>query len=272
LGARAGAADRSRAAARGWQRGSPRVMRALRPREFAFLLFALAVGAVCLRLGFWQLDRLEQRRQANAQIRLSQTMPPLDLNAAEAVLRSDAFRPATASGVFDLDHQILLSNRSLNGQPGVHWVAPLRLPGRPEAILVDRGWLPLSETEPDRLAELPSDGTVAVRGVLFPTQIEPRWTFMADRVPGAGEPPLFAWRVLYIPGIQAQTPYPLLPLYLAASEPPPDSPLPKPDFAIDVSEGSHLAYAIQWFAFCAIAWVGAGLYGRQRLRTDKHGG
>lgn len=244
-------------------------MRALRPRDFAFLLFALAVGAICLRLGFWQLDRLHERRQANAEIRARQSAPRLDLNTGDPVTTSDAYRSATASGTFDHEHQVLLSNRSLNGQPGAHWVIPLQLQGRTEAILVDRGWLPLPESEPDRLADLRSEGTVEIRGVLLPTQSEPRWAFMADRIPGPGEPPLPVWRVLFVPGIQAQTPYPLLPLYLAASEPPPDSPLPKPDVTIDLSEGSHLSYAIQWFAFCAIAWIGAWAYGRHRRRTSR---
>jgi surfeit locus 1 family protein len=244
-------------------------MRALRPRDFTFLLFAFAVGAACLRLGFWQLDRLAERRQANAEVRAKQSMPPVNLNAADAVTASDAFRPAEARGSFDLGRQVLLSNRSLNGQPGMHWVVPLRLQGRAEAILVDRGWLPLSETGTDRLASLPSSGTAEIRGVLLPTQIEPRWGFMADRLPSPGQPPLFVWRVLSIPGLQAQMPYPLLALYLAAAEPPSGSPLPKPDFAIDLSEGSHLSYAIQWFAFCAIAWIGAGVYAHRRTRTSK---
>jgi len=244
-------------------------MRALRPRDFTFLLFAFAVGAACLRLGFWQLDRLAERRQANAEVRANQSMGPVDLNAVTTVTAADAFRSAEARGAFDLERQVLLSNRSLNGQPGMHWVVPLRLRGRTDAILVDRGWLPLSETEPDRLASLPSSGTAEIRGVLLPTQIEPRWGFMADRLPSPGQPPLFVWRVLSIPGIQAQTPYPLLPLYLAATEPPSDSSLPKPDVAIDLSEGSHLTYAIQWFAFCAIAWIGASLYARRRLRTGE---
>jgi surfeit locus 1 family protein len=241
------------------------VRRAVRSRDLAFLLFALAVGALCLRLGFWQLDRLAERRQKNAEIQLSQSLPPLDLNTAPTVLPSDAYRTATARGTYDLTHQVRLSNRSLNGQPGVHWVVPLLLEGRTEGILVDRGWLPLPESEAPPLAVPPSGSAVEVRGVLLPSQVEPRWTFMADRVPGPGDPPLASWRVLFIPGIQAQTPYRLMPLYLAATEAPADSPFPKPDVSIDRSEGSHLGYAVQWFAFCAIAWVGAALYARRRL-------
>jgi surfeit locus 1 family protein len=237
----------------------------VRARDVAFLTLAVVVGATCLRLGFWQLDRLEERRRANALIRASQSLPSLNLNLQDALTASDAYRRAVASGEFDLEHQVLLSNRSLNGQAGVHWVVPLRLEGSDDAILVDRGWLPLSESAPDRLAALPATHPAELPGVLMPTQLEPRWGFMADQVPGAGEPALTSWRVLNIPGIQAQTPYPLLPLYLAASEAPANSALPRPDVSIDLSEGSHLSYAIQWFAFCAIAWIGAVVYLRRRL-------
>jgi cytochrome oxidase assembly protein ShyY1 len=43
---------------------------------------------------------------------------------------------------------------------------------------------------------------------------------------------------------------------LEATEPIGAQGLPKPQTEIDLSEGSHLSYAIQWFAFAAISFLG----------------
>ncbi len=242
-------------------------MRRLRAREVGFIVFAVLVGLLCLRLGLWQLDRLGSRRLANAEIRARQEMPPLDLNQEPLDTVSSVYRSAVVRGWFDTEQQLVLQNRSLNGEPGVHLVSPLKIDGQVGAILVDLGWLPLEQAQPAELGAYPREAPATVTGILLPSQLEPRWDFMADRIPAEGQAPLAAWRVLNIPGMQRQTPYPLLPLYLAATEPTGGADVPRPDVVLDLSEGPHLGYALQWFAFCAIAWVGAGLYARRCMRT-----
>ncbi|HEX5838540.1 MAG TPA: SURF1 family cytochrome oxidase biogenesis protein, partial [Anaerolineales bacterium] len=43
-------------------------------------LLVLTGTALCVRLGIWQLDRLEQRRAFNLQFESMRAMPALDLN------------------------------------------------------------------------------------------------------------------------------------------------------------------------------------------------
>ena len=43
-------------------------------------LLVFAGTALCVRLGIWQLDRLQQRRAFNAQFEMARTEPVLDLN------------------------------------------------------------------------------------------------------------------------------------------------------------------------------------------------
>lgn len=61
-------------------------------------------------------------------------------------------------------------------------------------------------------------------------------------------------------------PYPLLAMYLEAlpeaGAPPGRFPRPAPE--IELSEGSHLVYAIQWFSFAFIALAGYGAYYHHR--------
>src|SRR2546422_10341483 len=70
-------------------------MMRLQRRDWAGLAFALAVAAVCVRLGVWQLDRLRQRRAWNAAALAARERPPLGVRGG-AGGRSPRPRSATA--------------------------------------------------------------------------------------------------------------------------------------------------------------------------------
>lgn len=243
-------------------------MRRARSAVFAAAVFLL--GAVCLRLGFWQLDRLGQRRARVAEIEARLAMPEIDLEEAGGDPAALAYRRAFARGAFDEENEIVLLNRAREEFPGVHLVTPLLLEDG-GAILVDRGWIPVEENTAEGRAGYVVRGPIEVRGIVRESRAEPRFSFLADRTPGPGEPRLLEWRVLNVEGIQAQSPYPLRPYFLELSEAPSDGqPIPDPD--VDLSDGPHLSYAIQWFAFGGTAFVGGGYWLLRRKRRVREGG
>jgi surfeit locus 1 family protein len=246
-------------------------MRRLRAAQWAFLVFALAVGALCIRLGVWQLERLEQRRARNAAIQSQIDRPALTLNADPITPDGLIYRRLRASGRFDPAHEIVLSNRAYSGQAGVHLVTPLVLEGGDAAVLVDRGWIPASQASPTGRAAFDVHGTIEVIGIGRPSQQEPSIALLADLTRGPDSPPLEAWRFLDLTAIQSQIPYPLLPVILEAAEPVGGVSPPKPQTEIDLSEGPHLSYAIEWFAFAAIAWIGAGAWLKRSARSKAPG-
>ena len=111
-----------------------------RVRDVVGLVIALTVAAGCVRLGAWQLDRLQQRRARNAQVRAARERPAVE---ARAGLPADsaASRRVHAPGRYDYAHQRLWRARSYEGVPGVALVTPLRLADG-SAVFVDRGWAP----------------------------------------------------------------------------------------------------------------------------------
>src|SRR5947207_3180194 len=111
------------------------------PRRLVlFLLLAVVLAAAFIRLGFWQLTRLSQRRARNRVVsaRLAEPVVPLASLHPES---SSALRKATVTGVTDFDHEIVLAARSYQGSPGVYLFTPVRIAGRDTAILVNRGWV-----------------------------------------------------------------------------------------------------------------------------------
>ncbi len=225
----------------------------------AFLLAAPIVALGMIALGFWQLDRLHQRQQQNAAIVARTALAPLDLAQTPVdQLRADEYRLGEARGVFWLEGELTWRNQALNGRPGMRVITPLRLAGSNRVVLVDRGWLPLNaEGGVDRRAYPPPTGEVAVRGLIRVPVTRSSDLLPADVVPAGGR--LEAWFWLDPAMLSTQLGTPVLPVILVAEAGAPTG-LPTAGYTLDLSEGSHLNYAIQWFAFATIAIVGPVLY------------
>jgi surfeit locus 1 family protein len=245
-------------------------------RQWIFVAIVVAVAAACVRLGIWQLERLAERRASNATIRARLALDPVPLPSAIPDPQAWAYRHVTARGVFDAEREVLLSNRSLEGQPGVHLITPLWIEAIQAAVLVDRGWIPLDSSPREGRARFAVSDAVQVTGIIRLSQPEPSLRFLADPTRAPGGSPVETWRFLHIASMQGQFPYPVLPFYIEATAPTTTSGLPKPDLVIDLSDGPHLSYAIQWFAFATISLVGGAFWLRQALasrpmRSSKEG-
>lgn len=233
----------------------------MKGRAWLFLGLAVAVAAACIRLGFWQLSRLQERQDRNQEIRAGLQDERIDLTAAASGGSVEPFRRVRARGRFDSAHQLVLTARSYQNQSGVHLVTPLRLEGANAAVLVDRGWLPLEERSPEELKAYTVEGVVEIEGVTLPSQSQPRILFFPPPPTGTAEDPRTSWPALDVSAISGQIPYDLISIYVAVTEPVPEGAArPIPDPGLELSEGPHLGYAIQWFSFALIALVGGSYW------------
>ncbi len=248
------------------------VVRALFSRRWWWVtLVVLALMGVLARLGVWQLDRLAQRRAANAQLTAALAAPPIPLNErwadyaglAPADVPEDlANRDVTLTGVYDFDHQLVVKLQTMDGQPGVHLVTPLVLDNG-AALLVDRGWIPDAEYAAGRRFDSAA-GPQTVAGYVALTETIRRRTAEAV-VPTSPNNEVFR---VDIAALQEEMPYPLAPFYVKVA-PTGDNALPV-EIAkeIDLSEGPHLGYAIQWFIFSLGLGAGYVLFVNRSRRQD----
>lgn len=226
----------------------------------AFLLFSLVVGAVCVRLGFWQLDRLAGRRATTAAALEQRNRPVVDFAALEGPAEN---RRVTASGQYDFAREFVLRGRARDGVPGVEVVTPLRLAGGDTAVLVLRGYVPSADaiSYDGSIHREPDSATVTGIVAVVPED-------------SAGAAPsmrngLETWRRLDLASIRARLPYPVSRLYIMADSPSTASPGPHRSRPPVLDDGPHLNYAIQWFAFASIAFGGAAaLWWRRRQEPD----
>lgn len=241
----------------------------LTPRWVLATLLVIAAVAVMVRLGIWQLERLEQRRVVNAQVASMATLPALDLNQAwdTADLTVMDGRAATVTGVYVPEEEVLLRNQAWNDLPGYHVLTPLRIEGSEAVVLVNRGWIPLEEggQSLDKYAE---PGTVTVSGWIEASQVEPRRGGRPDPELAPGQTRLEAWNFVNLERIALQVSGELLPVYLLAAPGEGTALLQRSAPEVDLSEGPHMGYAVQWFLFASMLGVGYPFYVRNQLKRN----
>ena len=218
---------------------------------------------VCARLGIWQLDRLRERTNANAHIALMRSLAPLTLPSSED-LSTQEYRAAQGRGTYDFDNQVAIRNQAYEGQVGYRLLTPLRLegahdgaPGMLSSILVDRGWIPAEGNEnPQDWRKYDLASPTEVTGMLRLGQDGPSFGGVAQPPSPSGEMADF-WMYIDVAQIGRQLPYAVLPVYLQADSIHSPSNFPVAQIEdLELTEGPHRGYALQWFSFAAILLIG----------------
>jgi cytochrome oxidase assembly protein ShyY1 len=229
----------------------------LRPKWIAFHLLVIGAVVLMVNLGFWQLRRLDERKDFNRDVssRIEQVAVPLDdlvppgTDPDADVLADAEWRPVTFDGVYLTGEDVLAYNRSQGGVAGVDVLTPMELDdGR--IVIVNRGFVPQADD-----AQPAPGGEVTVTGRLRRSEVHRR-----GLATDAAEGELAEIRRIDVQRLAPQLPGDVVPMYveLTASEPAEATPYPVPVEQPELSERNHLSYAVQWFLFsgCVIAgWL-----------------
>lgn len=242
----------------------------MKPLTILFTVISLVLAALFVRLGFWQLDRLGERRQHNQLLRARLSAPALPVASLRGHPDSLRYRRASLTAPADYGRELLVANRTRNGSPGVWLVTPAVMPGMDTAILVARGWVYAADGSSADRERWREGDTLTVSGYL---DVLPPPASTADSLLGR---PGTVTR-LDRDRIAARLGRPVWPLYLVATG---DAAAQTADRAArftlpDLDDGPHRSYAIQWFSFAAIAVIGATMVilgDRRARRGEPHGG
>ena len=239
-------------------------------RKWLVLTFLVFAGtALCIRLGIWQLDRLEQRRAFNAQFQSARAQPALDLNQEQPPnLVEMEWRSVKVTGDYDFGNQVAVRNQYYGNEYGYHLLTPLRF--GESAIVVDRGWIPAEgNSSPQDWRKYDENGTVNVEGQVRLGHGKPVIGGVADPLPEDGVR-LEIWNNADLPRMMEQMPYPVLPVYIQPAVDSTDTEPPIPSQpVIELTEGPHFGYALQWFTFAAILFLGYPFFLRKQEAGSK---
>jgi surfeit locus 1 family protein len=240
--------------------------RLLRGRWLAITLLVLVAFGVMVQLGFWQKSRLDGRRAANAAISGQIAAPLLTLDGATLATADPAsliFRRVIVRGTWDYDHEVELRYRSFDGQPGVHLLTPLRVDGSDRAILVDRGWIPFDWAGPERRTEFRQGATGEVQGLVYES------IHQNGSPTSTGGDRLDAFTQVDLAAIGAQESIPLAPFWVRRLPTGDNLTPPRAEGLPDLSNGTHLAYMIQWWAFAATLLITYVIFANQMLWREQ---
>jgi len=237
---------------------------ASQPRMLLLLLVILAIAALFIRLGAWQLDRAALRGAAAAReteaARLTADPIPLDqaLRVGQDFSTDQQVRKVTVSGEFR--EQVLVPDRLVDGAPATLVVTSLWISDGPDAgamIPVLRGWVapgdvvesggvlrPVSAAVGETLAMPP--GHVTVVGFLTDSE-----QAVGGAFPGGAVGAISTGQLTNLWGGPTFTGF----IVRSDSQPPSSLPaVPPPSYSQQTGMNlQNLAYAGEWFLFGGFA-------------------
>ena len=236
----------------------------MKPHRLLGPLLVLLGTALCVRLGFWQIDRWHEKRAQNAAMQAAVVAAPIALVPPLPSAHAVQGLKVEVRGRFDESRQLLLAGRVQARLPGVDVVTPLLVTGDSIAVLVDRGWLYAPDAVHARPQELREPGERAVIGMAraIPRGAPPLATLALER----DSVTLWSARALDLDSLESRLPYRIAPFVVVElpGRGVPEKPLrsgPRP-----LDEFMHVSYAVQWFLFAAILLVGSLALARSRRR------
>ena len=225
------------------------------PWSFLKTLVALALIVLCVWAAQWQYHRGVDRHARNTIIEERIARAAIELGKIDSELANNEWQSIVTTGSFDEKKQILLRNRYSEGKYGYE-VLTLFTSTSGEKFWVDRGWVQAgaTATTPPEVTSVPV-GEVTITGRFRLDSSLPRGSFFA--LPGSGED--------LVAELNAQSQLNTEKYYLdllSGSEP---SLTPAVTAQLpSLSDGPHMAYALQWLFFGGLV-----IYGRFLIRRTR---
>jgi surfeit locus 1 family protein len=211
-------------------------------------LVALLLVSLCLIAANWQYQRGVDRHAKNFKIEANTKLATIPLSEVKD-FNANEWRTVTASGVFDTTHEVLLRNHySDDGVYGFEYLTLFKSHGK--NFWVDRGWVKAGASASAR-PEMPStpSGEVKITGRIRLNSALPHGSFFA--IPSSGNL-VSAWNLRA--KVKTESYYIDL---ISGDSVTPQAPAELPE----LSDGPHMAYALQWLFFAGLI-----LYGRFLIR------
>jgi surfeit locus 1 family protein len=218
-------------------------------RTTIFCLLAALAAALFIRLGLWQITRLHERQAHNGVVAARQRSAALPLALLPRDTAAAHYRLARVTGRFDYDHELVLTNRTRRGSPGVDLLTPVRLAGSDTAVIVDRGWVYAPDGSTVDRSRWREGDSARVGGYVELYTPDNGGTTLAK------DPRIV--RHASHREIAARLPYPVAPVLVVLVGDTGTAGHPARRELPVLDDGPHRSYAVQWFCFAAIALGGA---------------
>lgn len=224
---------------------------ALWPSVAAALLIPLFLAA-----GNWQWNKGALKAERQQQLESRGAQAAVELSTSIVDPQALNYRRVVAEGRYEPQFQILIDNRTHNGQAGYHVITPLRIEGSDVRLLVNRGWIPA----PGERSEIPSLETPADNLRIRGTAVVPPSRFFSLGSDGESAKQEWqrVWQNLDLARYAKSVAFPIQPVVLELDA-----------YGIAADAGGfvrewrrpderrfvNVGYALQWWAFAATTFA-----------------
>lgn len=226
-------------------------------KKYTGTIAIVLLALICVRLGFWQLDRAEQKKQVISAVQARGKLPPLSAADLNQTFDQLNHRQVKLQGTLDWDHLIYLDNQVEGGRIGYQVLVPFQLTHQ-KLVLINLGWI-AAEQDRSRLPVVRSFQATPVLGRISHWPTAPPFV-KPDRMK--------EWPARLI-SISRQELERVLkkPVYsfVILLDPSMDRGLVRNWHFINMSPTKHQGYALQWFSFAGVLLIG-GLAAIMRTR------
>lgn len=216
-------------------------------------VLAFLMLPVLVNLGFWQLERAEEKYQLLKRVAAQRAMPPVGMD--ELNQENDiAHRKFQLVGQFGHQRYWLLDNKIRQGKAGYEVIVPFIM-NSGEAVLVNRGWVSAPRLR-SQIPHVPSvDNTVTIQGVLYrPGRNVLASEVAMDELWGGGEWPKRI-QFLDIAGMYRQLNLKSNTPYVLRLDGISDAALVTDWRWVNTDPKKHEGYAVQWFSMAVVLCV-----------------
>lgn len=229
-----------------------RPARRFRPRLWPTLAAALLVP-LFIAAGQWQWDKAQRKAGLQQQLDARGAEPVIPMPTMRIDAQSLLYRKVVARGKYEPQKQILIDNRTHQGQAGYHVITPLRIDGSEVRVLVNRGWVPAFADH----RQVPQIATPTGSVEVYGTAIVPGTRFFTlganNEDPKSDWPPV--WQNLDLARYGESVSFPVQPVVIQLDPENAAGGFVREWGRLDERLQTNLNYAIQWWSFAATTVV-----------------
>ncbi len=224
-------------------------------RFWAFTVFMLALMALFVGLGVWQVQRLTEKERLIAAVAARFEQPPVELPPIAEWSATDSeqfdYRPVAVAGTYMPEATVLVFTslgeaRGPHAGPGYWVMTPLRLPAG-GTVFINRGFVPQSARETFAAGGSPESGLVSLAGIAR----------LGEAIGSFTPAPDLAMRIDWVRNptrlatVAGRLEAPVAPVYIDLPAGSPGA-LPQGGETVLDFPNNHLGYVVTWFGFAAL--------------------
>ncbi|NOT16288.1 MAG: SURF1 family protein [Methylotenera sp.] len=208
-------------------------------------LTLIICASLFIKLGLWQYNKAILKQEIKSIYEKSLVSEPLNLPEKLESYDVLRYKKIKTKGYYDTKYQILLDNQVENNVAGFHVLTPLKIEGRADYVLINRGWVAGGEKHSDIPAISTPKEIVEITGLVWiPSKKNFSLESDAEKVTWNQ-----VWQYMNMDRYRKDVPIPVLPIVIKL-----DSNSNAGGFVRNwqVSESrisTNMGYAYQWFGF-----------------------